>query len=38
MMRSKYGGRSGTYTPTPSQAPTTGLVTHKDEKKVHQDF
>ena len=27
---SKYGGRSGTYTPTPSQAPTTGLVRHKD--------
>ena len=24
--------------PTPRQAPTTGLVTYKDEEKVHQDF
>ena len=41
MMRSKCGERSGTYPPTPTQAPTTGLVMPKDQKmrrKVHQDF
>ena len=28
----------GTYPPTPTQAPTTGQVTHKDEKKGSPRF